>query len=77
MEAIKSFVAVGLGASFLPVTSVDQELAADTLKRLRLPHVPWLRLADGPSSAAANRTLSPVRRVTSWPHRRTRERLTG
>jgi len=42
VEAIKSFVMVGLGGSFLPVTSVAKELADHTLKRLRPASLPKL-----------------------------------
>jgi DNA-binding transcriptional LysR family regulator len=37
VEAIKAFVAAGLGTSFLPITAVASELELGTLKRLR-PH---------------------------------------
>lgn len=43
VEAIKSFVEVGLGASFLPATSVAGEIAAGRLQRLRLSGLPRLR----------------------------------
>jgi DNA-binding transcriptional LysR family regulator len=34
VEAIKSFVAVGLGASFLPITAVEHELARGVLMQV-------------------------------------------
>lgn len=42
LEAIKSFVAVGLGASFLPVAAVSAELRETTLRRVVLPGLPHL-----------------------------------
>jgi DNA-binding transcriptional LysR family regulator len=43
VEAIKSFVASGLGASFLPRSAVAKELAARTLRRIALPGLPALQ----------------------------------
>lgn len=42
VEAIKSFVMVGLGGAFLPITAVAHELAKRRLKRLRLSPRPAL-----------------------------------
>jgi DNA-binding transcriptional LysR family regulator len=42
VEAIQSFVMMGLGGSFLPVSSVKRELAARGLKQLRVSRVPPL-----------------------------------
>lgn len=36
VEAIKSFVAVGLGASFLPISAIEQECKTGILKRLEV-----------------------------------------
>jgi DNA-binding transcriptional LysR family regulator len=43
VEAIKSFVASGLGASFLPLSAVAHELSARSLRRLSLRGLPALR----------------------------------
>ncbi len=43
VEAIKSFVAVGLGASFLPITTVQEELRQGTLARVEPRGVGKLR----------------------------------
>lgn len=43
VEAIKSFVAVGLGASFLPLAAVQNELESGTLKRIIPPDLPVLQ----------------------------------
>jgi DNA-binding transcriptional LysR family regulator len=43
VEAIKSFVASGLGASFLPRSAVANELAARALRRIVLPGLPKLQ----------------------------------
>jgi DNA-binding transcriptional LysR family regulator len=45
VEAIKSFVAVGLGLSFLPASAVEEELAAGTLRPVTLTGVPPLQRA--------------------------------
>jgi DNA-binding transcriptional LysR family regulator len=42
VEAIKSFVAVGLGISFLPVAAVQEEVEAGTLARSRVEGLPPL-----------------------------------
>jgi DNA-binding transcriptional LysR family regulator len=43
VEAIKSFVTSGLGASFLPRSAVAKELSARTLRRVALPGLPPLQ----------------------------------
>jgi DNA-binding transcriptional LysR family regulator len=43
VEAIKSFVAVGLGVSFLPVAAVEAEIASHTLAPVRVAGLPPLR----------------------------------
>jgi DNA-binding transcriptional LysR family regulator len=43
VEAIKSFVAVGLGVSFLPAAAVEAEIASGTLARARIAGLPPLR----------------------------------
>jgi len=43
VEGIKSFVASGLGASFLPRSAVAKELAARVLRRVVLPGLPELQ----------------------------------
>jgi DNA-binding transcriptional LysR family regulator len=43
VEAIKSFVMVGLGGAFLPITAVAQELSRHHLKRLAPPRLPMLQ----------------------------------
>jgi DNA-binding transcriptional LysR family regulator len=60
VEAIKSFVASGLGVSFLPASAVKHELATRSLRRIALPGLPALRRStsvlcrrDRPPSAAA------------------------
>lgn len=65
VEAIKSFVASGLGASFLPASAVRHELAARSLRRISLPGLPPLRRStsvlrrrDRPLSAAATSFLA-------------------
>ncbi len=42
LEAIKSFVATGLGASFLPARAVEAELIAGVLQRVKLNDLPLL-----------------------------------
>ncbi|MFN3653282.1 MAG: LysR family transcriptional regulator [Armatimonadota bacterium] len=43
VEAVKSFVQVGLGASFLPAAVVEAELASGELRRLKVRGLPTLR----------------------------------
>ncbi len=43
LEAIKSFVAVGLGASFLPEIAVHAEVDAGALSRVRIEDLPALK----------------------------------
>ncbi len=43
VEAIKSFVSIGLGASFLPIAAVEAELRSRKLKRLHVAGLPSLR----------------------------------
>ncbi len=43
VEAIKSFVTVGLGVSFLPASAVAAEMARGALKRVRVRNLPDLR----------------------------------
>jgi DNA-binding transcriptional LysR family regulator len=43
VEAIKSFVAVGLGVSFLPAAAVEAEVAAGDLARAEVADLPALR----------------------------------
>ncbi|MHB9026708.1 MAG: LysR family transcriptional regulator [Armatimonadota bacterium] len=43
VEAIKRFVEVGLGASFLPISAVQEELTRGTLARVSMVNTPPLR----------------------------------
>jgi DNA-binding transcriptional LysR family regulator len=43
VEAIKSFVAVGLGVAFLPMAAVETELGVRTLARIHVSGLPELR----------------------------------
>jgi DNA-binding transcriptional LysR family regulator len=57
VEAIKSFVAVGLGVSFLPAASVAAEIEAGTLAHAALAGLPPLRRTTS-VLYRADRTLS-------------------
>jgi DNA-binding transcriptional LysR family regulator len=43
VEAIKSFVAIGLGVSFLPMAAVEAEIASQALARVHVNGLPALR----------------------------------
>ena len=61
VEAIKSFVAVGLGASFLPITTVANELREGTLARIEPKGVGPLRRRTAAVWRGSNRVSFAVR----------------
>jgi LysR family transcriptional regulator, low CO2-responsive transcriptional regulator len=62
IEAIKSFVAVGLGASFLPISTVQDELSRGTLARVEPRGVGKLRR----STAVIRRPGTPSLAIRSF-----------
>lgn len=76
VEAIKSFVASGLGASFLPRSAVAKELSARVLRRVVLPGIPELqrstrvvRRRDRALNPTAARFLEILERSQGEPRR--------